>query len=130
MNQYVTSEYYENEFEGTLLLDEEIDKYLKEASEKIDDVTFNRIVGIGFENLTEFQKNKIKDAVCYQAEYIKQNGYNDERKDKVASYSVLDISVTEKTKSESEKTEAEKNHMSEMAYNLIKKTGLNCKVMR
>lgn len=130
MNQYANEEYYFDTFLGTSIPAEELDKYLKLASEKIDDVTFNRIVKIGFGNLTEFQKTKIQDAVCYQAEYIMLNGYNDEDKEDVASYSVLDISITKKDSSEAEKTEAEKNYMSEVAYNLIKKTGLTCKVIR
>ena len=120
MSQYASSEYYYNTFQGTILEDEI--KYLRMASEKIDDITFNRIVEIGFENLTDFQKTKIQDAVCYQAEYIMVNGYNDEEKQEVASYSVLDISVTPKEKTE--KSEAERLCMSEMAYSLIKKTGL------
>lgn len=121
MSQYATSEYYYASFRGTML-ESDVEKYLQMASEKIDDITFNRIVNIGFENLTDFQKTKIQDAVCYQAEYIMINGYNDEKKQEIASYSVLDISVTPKEKTE--KTEAEKLCMSEVAYSLIKKTGL------
>lgn len=128
MSQYATSDYYLNTFHGLLIPAEDLNKYLQEASEKIDEVTFNRIVGIGFEKLTDFQKEKIQMAVCYQAEYIFKNGYNDENKQEVASYSVLDISVTPKEKTE--KTAAEKNSMSEMAYSLIKKTGLTCRAMR
>lgn len=126
MSQYANSEYYINTFQGTILEEDE-DKYLRMASEKIDDITFNRIVKIGFENLTDFQKTKIQDAVCYQAEHIMINGYNNENKQEVTSYSVLDISVTQKEKTE--KTEAEKECMSEMAYSLIKKTGLTCRVI-
>ena len=125
MSQYATSEYYHTAFQGTIL--EGDYKYLQMASEKIDEVTFNRIVKIGFENLTDFQKTKIQDAVCYQAEYIMINGYNDEKKQEVASYSVLDISVTPKEKTT--KTEAEKLCMSEMAYSLIKKTGLTSRII-
>lgn len=125
MNQYATSEYYKDIFKGTLLTDEDVDKYLREASEKIDSITFNRIVRIGFDNLTLFQKEKIQQAVCYQAEYILKNGFNDEEKEEtISSYSVLDISVNVKDKSDSEKTPAEKECMSEMAYNLMFKTGL------
>lgn len=126
MSQYATGEYYTTTFGGTLIPTDRIDKYLKEASEKIDDVTFNRIVKIGFDNLTIFQQEKVQNAVCYQAEYIFENGFNNEGKQEIASYDVLDISVTVKEES---KTEAEKNYMSELAYNLIKKTGLTCRVL-
>lgn len=130
MNQYATSEYYFNEFKGTVLLKDNADRYLQEASEKIDSITFNRIVGRGFDNLTQFQKDKVQKAVCYQAEYILKNGYNDEEKQDVSSYSVLDISVNVKEKTNAEKTQAEKECMSEKAYDLILKTGLATKGFR
>lgn len=49
---------------------------LKKASYKVDSLTFNRIVGHGFENLTEFQKNIIKDVVCSIAEYDHNSSLN------------------------------------------------------
>ena len=128
MNQYATSEYYVTNFKGTLIPADEIDRYLQDATEKIDSITFNRIVGIGFNNLTEFQKEKVQKAVCYQAEYIYTNGYNDENKQDIASYSVLDISVNANT--DKRKTQAEKECMSERAYDLISKTGLNTRGFR
>lgn len=126
MTLYVDGEYYKNTFKGTLISDD-VEKYLELAQEKIDSITFNRIVKIGFDKLTEFQKEKISKAICYQAEYIFDKGYNDETEHKVASYSVLDISVNVKDKNYNEKTQAEKECMSEMAYDLIHKTGLDCR---
>ena len=128
MSQYATQEYYIDEFKGNTIPTNEIDKYLKLASEKIDSITFNRIVYKGFNNLTNFQQTKIQDAVCYQAEYIFENGYNNENNQDIASYSVLDISVTQKQ--DTDKSEAVKNGMSEMALDLIKKTGLNSRSFR
>ena len=127
MSQYATNEYYSDTFKGNKLPlgVEERNRYLQEASEKIDSITFNRIVARGFDNLTQFQQEKVQMAVCYQAEYIYKNGYNNEDKeDDITSYSVLDISVNVKDKSDSEKTQAEKEYMSEKAYDLINKTGL------
>ena len=128
MNQYVTKGYYSNDFNGTTIPDDEIEKYLELAQEKIDSITFNRIVKIGFDNLTTFQQKKIKMAVCYQAEYIFSNGFNNENKPDIASYSVLDISVN--VESNKAKTKAEKACMSESAYDLIVKTGLTTKGFR
>jgi len=130
MNQYATSEYYKNTFKGTMIPENDIDKYLQEASEKIDSITHNRIVRIGLDNLTPFQKGKVQTAVCYQAEYILKNGFNDEEKEDISSYSVLDISVSVKDKNDSEKTQAEKECMSEKAYDLIFKTGLTTRGYR
>lgn len=127
MTLYVNKEYYSNEFNGNKLPDEEIEKYLKLAQEKIDSITYNRIIAVGFYNLTEFQKEKIKEAICYQAEYIYTNGYNSEDNRDITSYSVLDISVSVDN-SNSNKTIAQKNNMSEMAYDYIHKTGLDSKL--
>ncbi len=123
MTLYVSKEYYQDTFKGTIP-SEEIEKYLKLAQNKIDRITFNRIVGKGFDNLTEFQKEKIREAICYQADYICENGYNNEDNSDISSYSVLDISVNVQTKDINSKTQAEREHMSELAYDSIVQTGL------
>lgn len=127
MTLYVNKEYYSNTFGGKNIPDEEIEQYLELAQEKIDSITYNRIVAIGFDDLTEFQKEKISKAICYQAEYIFQNGYNDENNRDVSSYSVLDISVSVDNSNDN-KTIAQKLNMSEMAYDLVHKTGLDGKI--
>ena len=127
MTLYVNKEYYSNTFGGKNIPDEEIEKYLELAQEKIDSITYNRIVAIGFDNLSEFQKEKISKAICYQAEYIFQNGYNDDNNRHVSSYSVLDISVSIDNSSNN-KTIAQKLNMSEIAYDLVHKTGLDGKI--
>jgi len=72
---YVDGTYYEMFFGGTIIPeDDSIDIKLERASAQIDTLTYNRIVGIGFDNLTEFQKDKIKKAVCIHAEFIEQYG--------------------------------------------------------
>lgn len=120
MTLYVNKEYYLNDFKGKKFTEENAEEYLKLAQEKIDSMTFNRIVRIGFDNLTDFQKEKVSKAICYQAEYILENGTETSN---IASYSVLDINVSIGNKN----TPASLNHMSEMAYDLIHKTGLDCR---
>lgn len=127
MTLYVDKEYYSDEFKGNKVPINEIEKYLRLAQEKIDSITFNRIVAIGFNNLTKFQQEKIKDAICYQAEYVYVNGYNNEDNRDVSSYSVLDISVSVDN-SNSNKTIAQGKNMSEMAYDYVHKTGLDSKL--
>lgn len=119
MNQYVNEEYYYDLFLGEKLDDEQASVYLKLAQEKIDDVTHNRIVYIGFDNLTDFQKECVQKAICYQAEYYYENGANS--LSNVSSYSILDISINVDS---SKKTEAQNKDMSEFAYMNIKKSGL------
>lgn len=120
MNQYVNTEYYINSFGGTKIETEHVNEYLKLAQEKIDEVTLNRIVGIGFNNLTDFQKECISKAICYQAEYYFANGTSS--LSNVSSYSVLDISINVDT---TNKTEAQKKDMDEFAYMNVKKSGLS-----
>lgn len=127
MTLYVDKKYYSDNFNGNKLPEDEIEKYLKLAQEKIDSITYNRIVAIGFINLTNFQQEKIRDAICYQAEYIYANGYNNEDNRDVSSYSVLDISVRVDN-SNSNKTIAQRKNMSEMAYDYVHKTGLDSKL--
>ena len=127
MTLYVDKEYYLNKFKGKKIPEEDIEKYLELAQEKIDSITYNRIVSIGFANLTEFQKEKISKAICYQAEYIFKNGYNDEDNRDITSYSVLDISVSVDN-SNANKTNGQKLNMSEIAYDYVHKTGLDGKI--
>lgn len=126
MKFYVDSGYYINEFKGSKITDKEVEKYLKLSQEKIDSITYNRIVKIGFDNLTEFQQEKVKDAMCYQAEYIFENGFNNEDNNDISSYSVLDINITVK---DTKNTKAKQENMSEIAYDLIHKTGLDCRIL-
>lgn len=127
MTLYVDKKYYSDEFKGNEVPIDEIEEYLRLAQEKIDSITFNRIVAIGFNNLTKFQQEKIRDAICYQAEYIYKNGYNNEDNRDASSYSVLDISVSVDN-SNSNKTIAQRKNMSEMAYDYVHKTGLDRKL--
>ena len=94
---------------------------------KIDSITYNRIVAIGFKNLTEFQQDRISRAICYQAEYIFKNGYNNEDNRDISSYTVLDISVSVDNSKEN-KTKAQKLNMSENAYDLVHQTGLDGRI--
>lgn len=128
MTLYVDKEYYKDTYKGNIP-DENVEKYLEMSQEKIDSITFNRIVRIGFNKLTEFQQEKIKKAICLQADYISQNGYNNEDNSDISSYSVLDISVNVNSDANS-KTIAEKENMDEYAYELINKTGLNSRNWR
>lgn len=71
---YVDKTYYNDSFGGVILPEEHIENKLERASDQIDTLTYNRIVGKGFENLTNFQQDKIKKAVCIHAEFIEQYG--------------------------------------------------------
>lgn len=127
MTLYIDANYYINQYHGNKLSEDdedEIEKYLKLAQEKVDSITFNRIVKIGFNNLTDFQQENIAEAICVQAEYILENGTDDNSS--ISSYSVLDISVSVDSNNMSK---AYKLHMSDRAYSLVHKTGLDCPII-
>lgn len=105
--------------------DEDCTKDIRElldlAEMKIDEATFNRIRAIGFDNLSEFQQERVRKAVCIQADYIQEYGgdYTD-TEPQIESYSVLDISVSVSGK----QTAAERAGMATLAYKLLEQTGL------
>lgn len=68
---YATKEAYQREHD--IIPDEEIDKRLKQASRHIDSLTFNRIVGCGFEKLTEYQRDTITEVCCDMADFEYEN---------------------------------------------------------
>ena len=70
---YADSDYYRNEYHGTQLPDGDVERRLITASHHIDSLTYNRIIGRGFSNLTEFQRGIIKEVVCQQADFEYEN---------------------------------------------------------
>lgn len=69
---YADLEYYRNTYGGKLP-DEEAEKALKQASKHIDILTYRRIAGVGFDNLTPFQQETVKEVACMIAEFESAN---------------------------------------------------------
>lgn len=122
MSQYVSIEQYLNTFHGSKIPENDLNEFLTLASEKIDELTFNRIVKIGFENLTDFQKEKIQKAVCLHADYIYENGTEIGQ---ISSFSVSDITVSVDNKNSIEAKYGTNSNV----YNYVKQTGLMCGVI-
>lgn len=89
---YVTKEYYVDEYRGSLIPTEKIEKAIRQASRHIDSLTYNRIVGRGFLNLTSFQQEVIREVVCLQAEFEHENA--DEIESVLSSYSINGTSMS------------------------------------
>lgn len=89
---YVDINYYKNEFKGTEIKEEDIEKCLKSASQDIDTLTYNRIVEKGFDNLTEFQQNIIKDVICQLADFKYTN--SDLLESILNSYSINGVNMS------------------------------------
>ena len=70
---YASIEYYKNIHKGTIEADADIERALIKAGRHIDTLTFNRIVGVGFDNLTEFQQGIIKECACLMADWESEN---------------------------------------------------------
>ena len=66
-------------------------KYLTQASRNIDKLTFNRIVKIGFDKLTDFQQSLIKEVCCKQAEFLYNNA--DAINSILSAYSINGVSM-------------------------------------
>ena len=111
------SDYRNKIGEDDILETKEIEDNLELASVKIDEMTFGRINGVGFDNLTPLQRECIRKAACYQAQYIAENGYDETD---VSSYTVGKLSVTQ---GQQEST-ASKNYMNPTALALLRKSGL------
>lgn len=88
---YVSSDFYLNDYRGILIPKEQLDNALKKASRHIDSLTYNRIVGRGYSNLTDFQKEVIREVVCLQADFEYENA--DEINTILSSYSINGVSV-------------------------------------
>ena len=73
MSNYADITYYQNTYKGTKIPEKQIEEKLKEASQHIDTLTYNRIVGRKFENLTKFQQEIIEEVVCRLADFEYEN---------------------------------------------------------
>ena len=69
---YADLEYYKNTYCGKLP-EEEAERALEQASTHIDILTYRRIVGVGFENLTPFQQDTVKEVCCMMADFESAN---------------------------------------------------------
>ena len=69
---YADYEYYSQKYNGTMP-EEEAVKAIKKACRHIDTLTYNRIVGRGFDKLTEFQQDIIKECACMMADFEQEN---------------------------------------------------------
>jgi len=70
---YATERDYDQYGNGSIP-DEKLEQALEQASDDIDTLTYCRIIGKGFDNLTEFQQLRVIKAVCQHADFIHQYG--------------------------------------------------------
>lgn len=88
---YASEEYYNDTYKGSDIPWEKLEKALRLASRHIDSLTYNRIVGQGFSNLTEFQRQIIREVCCMQAEFEYENA--DLIESNLESYAINGVSM-------------------------------------
>ena len=123
---YATPEYYTDTYGGTLILENDIGRALQIASRHIDSLTYNRIVGRGFSNLTAFQQETIQEVVCQQADFEYENA--DEINTILHGYSINGVSAQFGSSWNvfTDKGVAMKRDV----YALLSQTGLCCRLAR
>ena len=87
---YADEAFYKNEYLGTHN-SENLNRILKTASQHIDTLTFNRIVGMGFDNLTPFQQSVVREVCCQMADFMIEN--KDLIETALSSYSINGVSM-------------------------------------
>lgn len=88
---YASEVYYEVNYGGSLIPEDKLRRALIQASRHVDTLTYNRIAGSGFDNLTEFQKDVIREVVCRLADFEHENA--DEISSVLSSYSINGVSA-------------------------------------
>ena len=123
---YVTPEYYKEIYKGSTVPEDELERALRQASRHIDSLTYNRIVGRGFSNLTEFQQEVIQEVICLQAYF--ECEYADEINTILSNYSLNGASVSFGS---SWNVFTDKGiAMMRDVYALLSQTGLCCRLAR
>lgn len=123
---YATQEYYFNNYGGSMIPESGIGKRLRTASRHVDSLTYNRIVGQGFSNLTPFQQEVIREVVCQQADFEYENA--DLIDTVLSGYSLNGASVQF---GQSWNVHTDKGiAMKKDTYALLVQTGLCCRLAR
>ena len=84
---YLTPDEYKGE-----IPEKSLETALRNACRAVDSLTFNRIVKTGFDNLTDFQKEIVKEAVQLHADFAYNNAELFESP--LNPYSISGVSMT------------------------------------
>ena len=123
---YVKADYYRDTYKGSAVPEENLEKALRMASRHIDSLTYNRIVGQGFSNLTDFQQEIVREVCCLQAEFEYENA--DLIESVLKSYTINGVSMSF---GESWNIKVENGvAIRRDVYNMLCQTGLCCRRLR
>ena len=122
---YASVGMFQNLYPSIEMDEEEIRQRLKNASRHIDSLTYNRIVGMGKDALTPWQKEVLQEVTCQQAQFEYEN--EDEINMILSSYSINGVSAQFGS---SWNVFADKGvAMKRDVYALLCQTGLCCRLM-
>lgn len=123
---YATPEYYQDAYKGSIIPKDDQGRAIRQASRHIDSLTYNRIVGRGFSDLTPFQQEVIQEVVCQQADFEWENA--DEINTILQGYSINGVSAQFGSSWNvfTDKGVAMKRDV----YALLSQTGLCCRLAR
>ena len=123
---YADEYYYKDIYSGEIVPDDELSKALRQTSRHIDSLTYNRIVGRGFFNLTEFQQDLIKEVCCLQADFEYEN--KELIENVLSSYSINGVSMWLESGWNIHADEGVA--IKKEVYSLVAQTGLCCRLLR
>ncbi len=123
---YADPAYYREIYGGSTVPEESLKRLLRQASRHIDSLTYNRVVGCGFESLTDFQQEVIREVCCQQADFEYENA--DEISTILSGYSINGVSAQFGS---SWNVFMDKGiAMKRDVYSLLSQTGLCCRLAR
>lgn len=123
---YATPEIYETVYGSSVIPEMEQKRALITASRHIDSLTYNRIVGRGFSELTPFQQEIVREVCCLQADFEYENA--DELETVLSGYSINGVSAQFGS---SWNVYMENGvAMKRDVYALLSQTGLCCRIAR
>lgn len=123
---YVDFDYYSKVYGGTVA-EAEITPDLKQASRDVDTLTFGRIRAVGFENLSEYQQEIIRECCCQMADFANENA--DVLNNLLSSYSINGVNLTFGGSSAAVETMND-ICMPKKVYRNLCQTGLCCRSLR
>lgn len=117
---YITAEYYKTVYGGTVK--DNLNNRIFDACRHIDALTFNRLLGGGFERLSENQLEMIKTVCCKLIDFEYEN--EDLIKSSVTSYSINGVSAAFDTSKAWNIKVLNGVAMPNDLYNMLETTGL------
>lgn len=89
---YATVDDYALYADSSTIPADDLEKMLHKASRQIDSLTHNRIVAVGFDNLTDFQQRIVREVCCKLADFDYDNAAL--LASALSSYSVNGVSMS------------------------------------